>query len=137
MGKKLRCATLKVPLDYDKPGGTKITLALSEVPATAPTSQRQGVLLVNPGGPGGPGRGLAATVASDLNSAVAAEYAIVGFNPRGVGGSVPALHCDTSFFSGVRPNYVPVTKAAEQVLVGRAKTYAADCEKSTAGCCPS
>jgi pimeloyl-ACP methyl ester carboxylesterase len=120
---------LKVPLDYGRPDGRKITLALSEVPATAPISQRQGVLLVNPGGPGGPGRGLAAAVASDLDPAVAADYTIVGFDPRGVGGSDPALHCDTSFFSGVRPNYVPATKAAEQVLIGRAKTYATDCEK--------
>lgn len=129
VGKRLRCAGLKVPLDYAKPDGRKITLALSEVLATAPTSQRQGVLLVNPGGPGGRGRGLAAAVASDLDPAVAADYTIVGFDPRGVGGSVPALHCDTSFFSGVRPNYVPATKAAGQVLIGRAKTYAADCEK--------
>jgi pimeloyl-ACP methyl ester carboxylesterase len=42
---------------------------------------------------------------------------------------VPALTCDPTFFSGVRPNYVPANAAAEQVLINRAKTYASDCEK--------
>jgi hypothetical protein len=65
-GGKLRCATLHVPLNYQQPSGRKITLALSEVPATAPAGQRQGVLLVNPGGPGASGLGLAASVAGAL-----------------------------------------------------------------------
>ena len=51
-GASLQCATLAVPLDYRHPNGRKITLALSMVPATAPADQRQGDLLVNPGGPG-------------------------------------------------------------------------------------
>ena len=129
VGSGLQCASLNVPLDYAKPDGRKITLALSEVPATAPASQRKGVLLLNPGGPGAPGRGDAAWLASGLSPRIAADYTIVGFDPRGVGASIPALHCDTSFFSGVRPNYIPATKSAEQVLIGDARNYAADCEK--------
>src|SRR5215831_11211877 len=62
-GSALLCSSLRVPLDYDHPDGRKITMALSEVPATAPASRRQGVLLVNPGGPGGSGLSLAAFVA--------------------------------------------------------------------------
>ena len=54
---------------------------------------------------------------------------MVGFDPRGVGSSVPALSCDPGFFSGVRPNYIPANAAAEQVLINRAKTYATDCEQ--------
>jgi pimeloyl-ACP methyl ester carboxylesterase len=123
------CALLSVPADYAKPGGRHISLALDMVPATAPKSQQQGVLLVNPGGPGGDGLPLAAEVAEGLSPGVAAEYDIVGFDPRGVGSSVPALSCDPSFFSGVRPNYIPASAAAEQVLINRAKTYAADCEQ--------
>jgi pimeloyl-ACP methyl ester carboxylesterase len=126
----LRCASLRVPLDYRKPGGRKITLALSEVPATAPAGQQQGVLLVNPGGPGGPGRGLAAFVATSLDPSVAADYTVVGFDTRGVGASVPSLQCDRSFYAGVRPNYVPASRAAERALIGRAKAYAAGCEKN-------
>jgi pimeloyl-ACP methyl ester carboxylesterase len=125
----VQCAQLQVPVNYGDPGGRKITLALSEVPATAPAGQRQGVLLVNPGGPGGSGLSLASFVASGLDPAVASEYDIVGFDPRGVGSSVPALHCDPSFFSGARPDYIPSSAAAEQVLENRAKQYAADCEQ--------
>jgi pimeloyl-ACP methyl ester carboxylesterase len=125
----LECSTLQVPLNYADPGGRKITLALSMAPATAPESQQQGVLLVNPGGPGAPGRSLAGAVAAGLSPQVAAEYDIVGFDPRGVGGSVPALSCDPSFFSEVRPDYIPASQAAEQVLIGRAKMYATDCEQ--------
>jgi pimeloyl-ACP methyl ester carboxylesterase len=123
------CTMLSVPLNYDDPGGRHISLALDMVPATAPQSQQQGVMLVNPGGPGGDGLPLAAEVAQGISSSVAADYDIVGFDPRGVGSSVPALSCDPSFFSGVRPNYIPVNSAAEQVLINRAKMYADDCEQ--------
>ncbi|MEP7022907.1 MAG: alpha/beta hydrolase [Actinomycetota bacterium] len=124
---KVRCAMLSVPLDYANPGGRKIQLALDEVPATAPASQQQGALLVNPGGPGGSGLGLAPFVAQGLNPAVASTYDVIGFDPRGVGSSVPALHCDPTFFSGVRPDYIPAGPAQENVLVNRAKSYAKDC----------
>jgi pimeloyl-ACP methyl ester carboxylesterase len=129
VGAGLRCAQLQVPLDYSHPNGRKITLALSEAPATAPVSQQQGILLVNPGGPGGSGLALASLVAHLLSPAVAADYDIIGFDTRGVGSSTPALHCDPAFFATERPNYIPANAAAEQVLVNRAKAYAADCEK--------
>jgi pimeloyl-ACP methyl ester carboxylesterase len=128
-GSRLRCANLRVPLNYNRPSGRTITLALSEVPATAPPSQRQGVLLVNPGGPGGSGLSLAPFVAQGLSPAVAARYDIVGFDTRGVGASKPALHCDRAFFAQERPNYIPANAAAEQALIERAKAYAADCEQ--------
>jgi pimeloyl-ACP methyl ester carboxylesterase len=125
----LRCAQLRVPLNYQQPGGRTISLALSEVPATAPARDRQGVLLVNPGGPGASGLTLPTEVASVLSPSVAADYDIIGFDTRGVGSSVPALTCDPSFFSRPRPAYVPASPAAEQILIDRAKMYARDCEK--------
>jgi pimeloyl-ACP methyl ester carboxylesterase len=72
---------------------------------------------------------MAASTAAGLTPSVAADYDIVGFDTRGVGSSVPALSCDPSFFSRPRPNYVPASAAAEQVLVDRAKAYASDCER--------
>jgi pimeloyl-ACP methyl ester carboxylesterase len=123
------CTTLSVPLDYADPGGRHISLALDMIPATAPQSQQQGIMLVNPGGPGGSGLSLAPEVAQGLSRSVAEDYDIVGFDPRGVGSSAPALSCDRSFFSGVRPNYIPASAAAEQVLITRAKMYANDCEQ--------
>jgi pimeloyl-ACP methyl ester carboxylesterase len=128
-GAGMQCASLTVPLNYADPTGRKITLALSMVPATAPAAKRQGDLLVNPGGPGGSGRYLAAAVAYGLDHTVASEYNVIGFDPRGVGASVPALRCDPSFFARARPNYIPASQAAEQVLINRAKLYANDCEK--------
>ena len=125
----LQCASLQVPLNYADPGGRKITIALSMVPATAPRAQQQGVMLVNPGGPGEPGRSLAGDVAGGISPQVAATYDIVGFDPRGVGGSNPSLSCDPNFFKGVRPDYIPANAAAEQVLINRAKSYAAGCEQ--------
>ena len=128
-GQAPQCASLSVPLNYAKPSGRHITLALSEVPATAPASQRQGILLVNPGGPGGSGLTLAKFVAQGLQPSVAARYDIIGFDTRGVGSSVPSMHCDPAFFAKERPAYVPRSPAAERVLIGRARTYAADCAK--------
>jgi pimeloyl-ACP methyl ester carboxylesterase len=125
----LQCASLQVPLNYARPGGRKITLALSRMPATAPAGRRQGDLLVNPGGPGGPGRAFAQQVATGLSPAVAADYDIIGFDTRGTGASVPALHCDPGFFATARPDYIPASAAAEQALVGRARSYAADCQR--------
>ncbi len=61
-----------MPLNYADPGGRKITIALSMVPATAPAAQQQGVMFVNPGGPGEPGRSLAASVAAGISPQVAA-----------------------------------------------------------------
>ena len=125
----LRCASVQVPLNYADPGGRKITIALSMAPATAPASEQQGVMLVNPGGPGEPGRSLAGDVAAGISPQAAATYDIVGFDPRGVGGSSPALSCDPNFFKGVRPDYIPANGADEQVLVNRAKSYASACER--------
>ncbi len=125
----LDCTSIQVPLNYADPGGRKITIALSMVPATAPAAQQQGVMLVNPGGPGEPGRSLAGSVAGGVSAQVRADYDIVGFDPRGVGGSSPVLSCDPGFFAGVRPDYIPASAAAEQVLLKRAKDYAADCEQ--------
>jgi pimeloyl-ACP methyl ester carboxylesterase len=128
-GSGVRCARLRVPLDYARPGSRSVTLALTEVPATAPRSQRQGILLVNPGGPGASGLPWASYVAQGLNRSVASRYDIVGFDTRGVGASSPSLHCDQGFFAHARPNYIPASAAAERVLIGRARTYAADCQK--------
>ncbi len=128
-GAQLKCASVQVPVNYQRPDGRKLTLALSEAPATAPAAQRQGILLVNPGGPGASGLSTAAYVANGLSPAVAADYDIIGFDTRGVGSSVPAISCDPSFFAGVRPDYIPATNAAEQVQVNRAQTYAASCAR--------
>src|SRR5664279_4632624 len=55
---KAECGYISVPLNYENPRGRKIQLAVSRISHTTPDSQYQGVMLVNPGGPGGSGLGL-------------------------------------------------------------------------------
>ena len=68
----MQCATVEVPLDYARPDGRQIAIAVNRIPATA--EDTQGPLLVNPGGPGGSGLGLAGYVARSLPADVAAQY---------------------------------------------------------------
>ncbi len=83
-----RCAKLEVPLDYRKPQGRTIELALLKVPARKQDG-KIGALLVNPGGPGASGVDYAASAESYFNAPILDHFDIVGFDPRGVGRSDP------------------------------------------------
>jgi pimeloyl-ACP methyl ester carboxylesterase len=92
---RYECARLEVPLDYTQPGGRTVTIAVMRSRATDP-ARRIGSLLLNPGGPGVSGTQLVpATVKSTANSPVQARFDLVGFDPRGVGVSTPAIDCLT------------------------------------------
>lgn len=82
------CATLSVPMDYRRPHGRQITIAVSRIQASDP-SLRRGILLLNPGGPGGSGLYLPSFLAQSLPAEVTARYDLVGFDPRGVSQSTP------------------------------------------------
>lgn len=84
--RKLSCATIAAPLDYAKPTGQKISIALSMARAREP-KRRRGVLLINPGGPGETGLLAAHVIAKGPLGDV---YDVIGFDPRGVGKSTPA-----------------------------------------------
>ncbi|OIJ88283.1 alpha/beta hydrolase [Streptomyces colonosanans] len=130
----LQCASVTVPLDYANPRGRRISLALSRVPHTAKTYQ--GPLLVNPGGPGGSGLMLAGFVASTLPKKVASQYDVIGFDPRGVGKSKPALNCSPGRSKPVRPDSVPSTPALEQAGISRAASFAKACATKYASVLP-
>ncbi|MCX5381274.1 alpha/beta hydrolase [Streptomyces sp. NBC_00091] len=130
----LQCASLKVPLDHEQPAGRQISLALTRVPHTAATSQ--GPLLVNPGGPGGSGRTLAGFIASALPKDVAAQYDVIGFDPRGVGKSEPALDCGAGHFKPVRPDSVPRDGATERANLERVRSFAVSCQEKHADVLP-
>ncbi|WP_375426608.1 alpha/beta hydrolase [uncultured Friedmanniella sp.] len=115
--KGVSCASVLAPLDYADPDGTAITLALAKRDATAP--DRLGTLFVNPGGPGGSGRGYAA----GFNAKGLERYDVVGWDPRGVGASTPV----TCFGSAELDRYFsvdvsPDDAAEEQRL--QAENYA-------------
>jgi pimeloyl-ACP methyl ester carboxylesterase len=80
------CGTLEVPLDYDDPDGKTIELALLKNPAEG---NRVGNLVVNPGGPGAPGTDYARNAGFAFRKQLRSAFDIIGFDPRGTGGSDP------------------------------------------------
>ena len=89
---QFQCGTLQVPLDYAKPNGTTISLAVVRLPATDP-AHRIGSLFLNPGGPGGSGVDYTVFAGPDLYTPeVRARFDLVGFDPRGIARST-ALRC--------------------------------------------
>lgn len=88
------CATVTVPRDWHNPAdGNTITLEVSKTATSTGNPDRQGIALVNPGGPGG--EGVVWGPAMALSSpTLAAAYDFVGFDPRGVGKSTTPLVCE-------------------------------------------
>jgi pimeloyl-ACP methyl ester carboxylesterase len=129
-----QCGLLSVPLDYSHPNGAKIQLAVSRILHTS--SEYQGIILTNPGGPGGSGLGLnpflIAQFQADGYGNASGEYDWIGFDPRGVGSSIPSISCDNSYFNGPRPNYIPFTGQLLNTWLTRSKGYAQDCASQSA-----
>ncbi|MEC3982360.1 alpha/beta hydrolase [Amycolatopsis sp. H20-H5] len=123
------CGYLSVPLDYRKPAGEKIQLAVSRVKHKTAEAQYQGVMLTNPGGPGGSGLTLA-TRGTRVPNHAGDAYDWIGFDPRGVGSSKPALSCEPNYMDYNRPNYLPITPKLENVWRERARGYAEACAKN-------
>ncbi|AZP23450.1 alpha/beta hydrolase [Streptomyces aquilus] len=84
-----QCATMRAPLDYDKPDAGDVRLAVARKKATGP-GKALGSLLVNPGGPGGSAVGyLQAYAGVGYPAEVRARYDMVAVDPRGVARSEP------------------------------------------------
>jgi pimeloyl-ACP methyl ester carboxylesterase len=86
------CGMLSVPVDYSKPDGDVAQIALIRIKATG---QKIGSLVVNPGGPGESGVEAAASMAPTLPQSVRSRFDLVGFDPRGVANSTPAVWCNS------------------------------------------
>jgi pimeloyl-ACP methyl ester carboxylesterase len=78
------CADVAVPVNYSRPKGRAIQLAVVRLPASG---EARGSLLLNPGGPGASGITYALAAEYVVSGAVRKRYDIVGFDPRGVGDS--------------------------------------------------
>lgn len=121
------CATVVVPVDYlDATAGT-LELALVRRPAGDP-ARRIGTLVVNPGGPGASGvrrvrRGF--TVSPE----VAARFDIVGFDPRGVGGSTP-IRCGDSVSAFRATDLEPDDPGELDRLRAAARAVADECART-------
>ncbi|MFC4112166.1 alpha/beta hydrolase [Nonomuraea zeae] len=78
----VRCGKLSVPLDYAKPDGDKIDLALIKLPTTS-KSKPLGSMVFNFGGPGASGVDTLDQAAKALTN-LRAHYDLISFDPRGV-----------------------------------------------------
>lgn len=105
-GERLRCASVRVPMDWSAPERGDLQVAVMRLAAAQPQA-RQGALLFNPGGPGGDGLSYGLVLWSAFGNSnpqsplgaqqlrLLDEFDMVGFSPRGVGSST-TLHCSTN-----------------------------------------
>jgi pimeloyl-ACP methyl ester carboxylesterase len=126
-----QCGTVQVPLDYDRPDGATISIALVRLPATDP-QRRIGSLLVNPGGPDGSGVDFALFFGPSLyTDEVRARFDLVGFDPRGIWRSnglrcFGTAHQQDPYFT---PLAFPSTPEEEQTWIAADRFLAAACER--------
>ncbi|MFK0253626.1 alpha/beta hydrolase [Streptomyces sp. NPDC090445] len=128
----IQCGWVKVPLDYAKPFGKTIDIAVDRAVSTGTKEERQGALLYNPGGPGGSGMRFPrrSTTGSALWVNTAKAYDFVGFDPRGVGHSTPISCVDPQEFVKVpKADPVPDTEADKTAQRKLAAEYADGCKE--------
>lgn len=122
----LQCTTLDVFLDPTDTESDTISLALNRLPSIQ--DEREGIVLINPGGPGGSGIELLDELSSSnaLPEALREKFDFIGFDPRGVGGSAAV---DCSEFGSTEVNkYLGNEQAIEQ-FVEKQMAVAASCDK--------
>ncbi|MEO3787145.1 alpha/beta hydrolase [Actinocorallia sp. B10E7] len=119
---RLECAKIKAPLDWKKPNGKKITLAISRLKAR---QQAKGVVFTNPGGPGGGGVLLPLTFINAERNQLLDTMDIIGIDVRGTGYSTQASCKDVyGPYLEVRNRSAANTKR----LLALGKKYAKACQ---------
>jgi pimeloyl-ACP methyl ester carboxylesterase len=126
------CGTLSVPLDYRKPGGPTIKLALERRKADD-QAHKIGSLFVNPGGPGGSGRTYGRNAERVFGKSVVSRFDVIGFDPRGIGLSTP-LQCvptdaEWEALLGAVPS-VPISNGEVSDTLANFKKYTSACAKN-------
>ncbi|MEU4089373.1 alpha/beta hydrolase [Streptomyces aureus] len=129
-GSGWQCATLKAPLDYAKPDGRTIGLALVRSKATGGQGKRLGSLLFNFGGPGGSGVStmpLYESVVGPLHQ----RYDLVSWDPRGVGAS-EGVRCrgDKAIQAAESVDATPDDAAEEAAYLKDAEDFGKGCAKA-------
>lgn len=128
-----KCATVTVPLDYDKPKGKKISFAVAKRPAR---KKKIGTLFVNPDGPGDTGTNLVQNADEYLTDALLDRFDIVGFNPRGTVFGKQGVRCfrsvqkNKAFLRKVDSMAFPYTAKEEKTLRTAYDQHAKACSTS-------
>ncbi|WP_246486554.1 alpha/beta fold hydrolase [Kribbella qitaiheensis] len=121
------CTTVRVPLDHLRPDGRTVEIAISRIKADP--AKRRGILLSNPGGPGGPGIAYPLELRPLLGD-VASQYDLIGFDPRFMGRSAP-VDCGPVRLSDLFRS--PVTRVAFGAAARLGARFAADCRTRNPG----
>lgn len=132
LAKPIQCGWVPEPMDYAKPYGKQIKLAVDRIGDTGAKGERQGALLYNPGGPGGSGLCFPArvTAKNPVWANAAKAYDFVGLDPHGVGKSAPISCVDPREFVKA-PKTAPVPRPEADKLAQRklAREYAEGCHE--------
>jgi pimeloyl-ACP methyl ester carboxylesterase len=129
-----QCALITVPLDYQNPNGQTISVAVSRITAANP-SLRRGVLLLNPGGPGGSGLDLPRLFSTALPQSVLDRYDLIGFDPRFIGRSTP-LTCNLTEQQSDQAFPMLTQSGGFPATVQFAQLIANDCAHAASGMLP-
>ncbi|MFD8012663.1 alpha/beta hydrolase [Streptomyces sp. NPDC058955] len=127
-----QCADITVPLDYAEPDGRTLTVAISRLKATD-TAHRVGPLLLNDGGPAGPGLQMPLTKSGVMGD-VADRFDLIGMDPRFVGRSTP-LDCGWDLGSALFRS-AGSDRAAYREEVALARDLAERCERTNGDVLP-
>ncbi|WP_405148877.1 alpha/beta hydrolase [Sphaerisporangium sp. NBC_01403] len=123
------CATLKVPIDWKKPSGPTLDLAIGRLKALDP-AKRIGVLVVHPGGPGGSGiRPFILNRAIPDSDPIRQYFDLVSLDPRGVGRSTEAV-CSEDLVDRTPVTY-PASEAEYQAFLRFNADLSKDCREQT------
>jgi pimeloyl-ACP methyl ester carboxylesterase len=123
-----QCGTVSVPVDWSRPRGARIDLALVRLPATDPAA-RIGSLVDVPGGPGDSGVDRVLSNRGRFVASLNRRFDIVGCDARGIGRSHPVL-CSAELLA-TEPAPVPASQAEFEARVAFNKRLRADCRART------
>ncbi|MGW1563508.1 alpha/beta hydrolase [Streptomyces sp. NPDC002144] len=124
-----QCATMKAPLDWNKPKGDTIGIALIRAKTSGAANRRIGSLVFNFGGPGGSGVTTLPAFGADY-AKLRTRYDLVSFDPRGVGRSAP-VECenDQQLDAYFQQDATPDDAGERTEYLDNTKKFNAACEK--------
>ncbi|MGW2206251.1 alpha/beta hydrolase [Streptomyces sp. NPDC001774] len=127
-GADWRCADVRVPLDYARPDGGTIEIALIRKEARD-KGGRIGSLLFNFGGPGASGVDILPRAAREYDG-LNRRYDLVGFDPRGVARSSGVVcRDDRELAAAEGTDVTPDTAAEEAAFVEDGASFGAGCAR--------
>ena len=127
-GEGLQCARIRVPLDWDRPDGRTISLAVIRHLASKP-DERIGTLFMNPGGPGLSGVDTVQGDPAGFDAFGGGRFDVVSWDPRGTNAST-RVHCfrnprsEAIFWAG---ESIPSTNADSERYAGKTADLARRC----------